>query len=396
MPVPTPFHARTSKHCTSMRWKEWAGYFAVCSYDTCHEREYYALRHGVGMIDVTPLFKYDVRGPDAGRFLARVTVRDMTKLRLGRVSYCCWCDDQGKVIDDGTVTRMGRDWFRVTSAEPSWAWFHRFSGGFDVAIEDVSTQVAALSLQGPTSRGLLMACCGEKIGKLKFFRMMRTQMGGFEAIVTRTGYTGDLGYEIWVAQSDALALWDLLIKEGAAFGLEPCGLDAMDVTRIEAGFVMNGVDYFSAHHCLLESRKSNPYEMGLGWTVQLDRAPFNGQKALLDAKNQPAQWVFAGLEVVWDDYEELCASYGLPPQVSSAAWRDGVPIYASGNRQIGYATCGAWSPILKKSLALATVKADYGGLGSTVHMEVTVEYTRHKVRAKVVPTPFYNPPRKRS
>jgi len=396
MPIPTPFHEKTFPLCTSLRYKDWAGYYAVCSYDTSHDREYYAFRYAAGLLDVTPLFKYEVRGKDAAAFLSRIMVRNIAKLKLGQVAYCCWCDDHGKVIDDGTVSRLEQDWFRVTAAEPSWAWLQKCARGFQVTIADVTADIAALSLQGPNAREILRKASDADMDGLRFFRLTRARLDGLEVVITRTGYTGDLGYEIWAAGADAPRLWDALMDTGRDYGLQPCGLDALDVTRMEAGFVMNGVDYFSAHHCLIEARKSSPYELGLGWTVNLDREPFIGQAALQqEIRRQPA-WGMAGIILDWPDYVRICAAYGLPPQVCSSTWRSGVPVYNSGEHQIGYATSGAWSPILKQNLALATLEADYCRPGTQLLFEMTVEYRRHKVRATVAEMPFYNPERKRS
>ena len=397
MPIPTPFHPRTSALNTAMRWKDWAGYHAVSSFDTYHEREYFAFRHTAGLIDVTPLFKYDVTGPDAATFLARVMARDITKLRVGRVTYASWCDDDGKLLDDGTVWRLDDDEFRVTAAEPALAWFHRNATGLDVNIADTTDRIAAVSLQGPRSREILAAVAGDEIRDLRFFRLLHAVTAGGQGLyVTRTGYTGDLGYEIWCSNEDALALWDALIEAGQPHGLVPAGLDALDMTRIEAGFILNGIDYYPANRCLIESRKSTPYETGLGWTVQLDREAFNGQEALRREKERGPDRVFVGLEIDWDEYEELFAKHGLPPEVPNHAWRDAVPIYTQSGDQIGQATSGSWSPMLKKNLALATVAAEYAGIGRDVHIEVTAEYTRHRVTATVTETPFYDPPRKRS
>lgn len=396
MPIPTPFHPRTSELCTSLAWKQWAGYHAVCSYDTTHDREYYAIRHAAALIDVTPLYKYEVRGPDAARFLSFVTVRNVEKLRPGRVAYTCWCDDEGKVVDDGTVSHLGPDHFRVTAAEPSLSWFARFSGRFDVTIEDSSSTMGALSLQGPTSRAILARAGAAGIERLRYFRVVRTSLGPNEVWISRTGYTGDLGFEVWVDREEALSVWDTLLAAGADFRIQPTGLDAMDVSRVEAGYLMNGVDYFSAHHCLIDSRKSSPFELGLGWTAQIDRDPFVGQAALIDERRRGSAWSFVGLELDWDEYEALFGEVGLPPAVPARAWRDPVPVYDREGRQVGQATSGAWSPILKKNLALASVRSFHGTPGTPLRMEVTVEYARRQVAATVRPTPFYDPERKRS
>jgi len=266
MPIPSPFHERTFELCTSLRWKDWGGYYAVCSYDTGHEREYFAFRHAAGLIDVTPLFKYEVRGPDAGDFLAHVMVKDVRKLDVGQATYLCWCDEQGWLVDDGTVTRLDEDHYRVTAAEPSWAWLQRYRRGYDVELEDSTARIGALSLQGPLSRNILEDCSDANLDELGFFQATRAKLDELDVWISRTGYTGDLGYEIWVDAERAVPLWDAIMSAGNAHGLEAAALDAMDVTRVEAGFIMNGVDYFSAHHCMIDGRKSTPYEMGLGWT----------------------------------------------------------------------------------------------------------------------------------
>jgi len=396
MPVTTPFHPRTSELCSSMLWKEWAGHYAVCSFDVCHEREYFAIRHAAGLIDVSPLKKYEVRGRDAAPFLARVMVRDIRKLRVGRVIYLCWCDDDGKVIDDGTVSRLDDHHYRVTANVPALGWLERLATPFDVDIEDSSERIGALALQGPMSREILKAACDADLDALEFFRITGGTINRTRVEVSRTGYTGDLGYEIWVERDRALDVWDAVVAAGRPFRIEPAGLNAMDVARIEAGFILNGVDYFSAHHCLIDSRKSTPFEIGLGWTVKLDREPFVGRGALRREKERGSAWALVGLEYDWDEYEALFADVGLPPQVPGGAWRAGVPVYDGGGSQVGQATSGAWSPILKKNLALASVRSEYAEVGKTLSVEVTVEYRRRRVSASVARTPFFDPERKRA
>lgn len=396
MPVPTPFHSRTSALCTSMLWKEWAGCHAVRSYDTCHEREYFAIRHAAGLIDVSPLCKYEVTGPDAAPFLARVMVRNIRKLRVGRVSYVCWCDDDGKVLDDGTVARLDEEHFRVTSNAPNLAWLQRQALPFRVEIRDSSESLGALALQGPASREILKQVTDLDLDRLRFFRVRSTAIDGSDVQLSRTGYTGDLGYEIWVERGEALRVWDAVVAAGRAYRMEPAGLDAMDVTRVEAGFILNGVDYFSAQQCLIESRKSSPYEIGLGWTVSLDREPFIGQEALRLEKARGSRWAMVGLRYDWDEYEALFDAVGLPPQVAQGAWRAAVPVFDERDRQVGQATSGAWSPLLKQNLALATVETASATPGTRLRIEATVEYRRHLVGATVAKTPFFDPERKRA
>ena len=396
MPIPSPFHSRTSSLCTSLLWKDWAGHYAVRSYDTHLDREYFAIRHAAGLLDVTPLYKYEVHGPDAAALLAHVTVRDIRKLQNGRVTYLCWCDHDGKVVDDGTISRLEAEYFRVTAAEPAGAWLQRHARSFQVVIEDSTSRLGALALQGPRSREILNGLTEVDMNRLKFFRVVRTRVAGADAWVSRTGYTGDLGYEIWVERGDALRVWDAIVEAGRPHRLLPAGLDALDVTRVEAGFLMNGVDYFSANHCLIEARKSTPYELGLGWTVQLDREPFIGQAALRAEKARGRRWAFVGLVYEWDELEAQFAEFDLPPQLPYGAWRTAVPVYARGGGQVGQATSGAWSPTLKKNLALASVRAEHGAPGTRLQIEMTVEYQRRKVTATVVKTPFFNPERKRA
>ena len=394
MPIASPFHARTAPLCTSFRWKDWAGYIAVCSYDHCHEKEYFAFREAAGLIDVTPLFKYEVHGKDAVRLLCRMMVKDISKLKVGVVTYCYWHDDQREMIDDGTVTRLDEDYYRVTAADPSFYWLQQLSRGMDVTIEDSSAQLAAVAVQGPNARNILKACTDANLDELKFFRVTKARMDGLETWITRTGYTGDLGYEVWVKNDGALKLWDSIMAAGRAFGIEPAGLDALDMTRIEAGFIMMGVDYFSAPHVTLDSLKSSPFEAGLGWCVNLDREPFVGQQALRREKERGSPWQLMGLEFDRDYLESLYEKHGLPPVLPAEACRDPLPVY-SGNRQVGQVTSNTWSPILKKYIALASLQTPFAQAGTKLQVEHTIEYERCKVNATVVPTPFFNPERKR-
>ena len=395
MPVPTPFHPRTSVQCKSLLWKDWAGYYAVRAYDTYVEREYFAIRHAAGLIDVTPLFKYEVFGPEAAAFLSKIMVRNVEKLKLGRVAYTCWCNEKGKVVDDGTVSRLDESYYRVTAAEPALAWLQRFSRGYDVKIEDSSEHIGALSLQGPNSRNILNAISEDSVSDLGYFRVMQSRIDGTEVHISRTGYTGDLGFEIWVKKANALAVWDAIVAGGRDFGVMPAGLDAMDMTRIEAGYILKGVDYFNANHCMIESRKSTPYEVGLGWLVHLKRGPFNGHEALRHEKKRGPKRVLVGLQTDWDEHERLFVELGLPIEISTAAWRTSVPVYGHSGQQVGYATSGTWSPVLKKNLVLATVLPRYEKPGNKLKFEVTVEHRRRTVTATVVKRPFFDPERKR-
>ena len=378
---------------------DWAGYYGVRSYETTHEAEYQAIRQAAGVIDVTPLYKYEVYGKDACAFLSRIMVRNIAKLKAGQVAYLCWCDEDGKMIDDGTVSRLDEDYYRVTSTDANYSWFARHAVGYDVVLEDSTARFAALAVQGPRSRDVVDDATGGAVGKLKFFYATRTKIAGAEVIVSRTGFTGDLGYEIWVENDDAIVVYDAVIEAGRPHGAIPSGLIAMDVARIEAGFILNGIDYFNALHSMIDSRKSSPFEMSLGWAVHLKRAerkPFIGSDALRSEKKTGPPRLFVGLEIDWDEFEDLFTGFGLPPEVRSGGWRDGVPVYDLDGKFIGQATSGAWSPLLKKNFALASVKAEYGEIGNQVLFEVTVEYQRRTVNATVVEKPFFDPERKRA
>ncbi len=398
MPIKSPFFERTSALCNSMQWKEWAGYYAVSSYETIHDIEYFAFRNAAGLLDVTPLYKYLVKGRDAATFLSRIMVRDITKLKVGRVAYCCWCTDEGKVIDDGTVMRRDEDLFFVTSADPCFSWFSRFLRGYDVTLEDVSTKNAGLALQGPTSRDILSQVVGESILGLRYFGTAEFSLDNYQVFISRTGYTGDLGYEIWVDNQNALKLWDSIMEAGRDYDLRPAGLNALDITRIEAGLILKDVDYYNALHVLIDDRKSSPFEISLDWTVNLDRIPFIGQKALKAEKAAGSEWAVVGLDINWPEVESLYAKYDLPPEIDTHAWRSSIPLYAdkTKRKQIGYATSGTWSPLLKKNIALATIQSDYSTIGKEIQIEATVEHVRHTVTASVHRPQFFNPERKTS
>jgi len=391
----TPFHSRTAALVRGHTWRHWAGYVVPASFDPIHDLEYAAIRGTAALIDVTPLFKYRIRGPGAAALLDRIVTRDVARCKVGQVLYTPWCDAEGKVLDDGTVTRLEEDRFRLTSAHPNLRWLHQNAVGIDAVIEDETFDTAALSLQGPAAREVLKAVADRDLTKLKFFRAVEARLNGVPATITRTGYTGDLGYEVWVQNGEAEALWDLLVAAGEPLGLLPTGLLAMDVARIEAGLILIDVDYVSARRALIERQKSSPFELGLGWTVAKDKAPFVGQRALEKERARGSAWALRGLVVDWDALEELYADVGLPPQVPAAPWRTSAPVYVGG-RQVGYATSGCWSPLLKKSLALAHLETPYAEFGTEVELEVTVEHRRRRARAIVTKTPFFDPERKRS
>src|SRR5712664_104572 len=394
MPVGTAFHERTFQLCESLNYREWSGYYAVSSYEPHHEHEYNAIRNAAALIDISPLFKYRVSGKDATRLVDRIITRDMRKVSVGQVIYTPWCDEHGKVIDDGTVSRLDENTYRWTAADPSLRWFTQNASGMDVRIEDISESVAALALQGPTSGRLLKSLVkGADIENLKYFRVTAGTIAGVAIEISRTGYTGDLGYEIWVPSEQAVKVWDALMAAGRAFDIHAAGMLALDVARIEAGLLLIEVDFNSSKKALIESQKYSPFELGFGRLVHLDKGRFVGQDRLREERERGHAREIVGLEMQWTDVERIYDEVGLPPAMPSAASRVAVPVYKNGN-QIGKATSTTWSPALKKLIALATVKRDFARPGTDLEMEMTVEAVRQRVGATVVKTPFFNPKRK--
>ena len=390
----TPFHARTAPLVRAQTWRRWAGYQVASAYEPHPDREYAAVRNAAALFDVTPLHKYRIFGRDATRLLDRMVTRDVTKCRVGQVLYTPWCDVHGKVIDDGTISRLDESTFRLTSAEPNVRWLSMNSVGLEVSIDDVSEQTAALALQGPLSRTILQQLTPADLSALKYFRLVHTTIREIPVTISRTGYTGDLGYELWVDANRAIPLWDALIEAGTPYGITPAGIWALDLARIEAGLVMLDVDYFSAHRAVIEDQKSSPFELNLAWTVSVDKGPHNGRRALRAERARGAAWGFVGLDVDWESLETIYAERGLPPQLPTVAWRTSAPVYKEG-KQIGYATSGCWSPLLKKYLALAHVTAPHFQAGADVELEVTVEHRRKRANAVVRKLPFFDPPRKK-
>ena len=394
MPIGTAFHERTLPLCESLSYRDWSGYYAVSSYEAHHEHEYNAIRNASALIDISPLFKYRVEGPDATRLVDRVVTRDLRKVSVGQVIYTPWCDERGHVIDDGTVSRLAENRYRWTAADPSLRWLTQNAVGLEVEIEDISESTSALALQGPTSGRLLRELVrGADIAALKYFRVAACEIAGVSVDVSRTGYTGDLGYEIWIPSREAVKVWDALVEAGRAFDLHPAGMLALDVARIEAGLLLIDVDFHGSKKALVESQKYSPFEMGLGRLVNLDKAKFVGQSALIEEKRRGHAREIVGLEVDWIAVERLYEAAGLPPTVSGIASRVAVPVYVGG-AQTGRATSTTWSPTLKKLIALATVRREHSKPGTRLEIEYTVEAVRHRVGANVVKTPFFNPKRK--
>jgi aminomethyltransferase len=393
VPVGTAFHERTFPLCRSLNYREWSGYYTVSVYEVHHEHEYNAIRNAAALIDISPLYKYLITGKDATKLVNRVITRDIRKVVVGQVIYCCWCDEQGKVIDDGTITRLEENKYRWTAADPSLRWFHQNGTNMDVQIEDISEKVAALALQGPTSGKLLQSVADADIANLKYFRVTHGKIAGVPVDISRTGYTGDLGYEIWVPWNDAVKVWDAVMETGKGFDIHAAGMLALDVARVEAGLLLIEVDYTSSKKALIASQRFSPYELGFAKMVHLDKENFIGKAALEQDQKQGVARQFVGLEIDWTEVEARYETFGLTPAAPSQASRVAVPVYC-GEKQVGKATSTTWSPVLKKMIALASIETSHSKLGTRLQMEITIEAIRQKVTAKIVKMPFFNPARK--
>jgi aminomethyltransferase len=397
MSVGTAFFERQRELNTKLSWGEWSGYHAASVFADFVDIEYNAVREAAAVIDVTPLYKYEVDGADAAALLDRVVTRDIAAMAVGQVIYTPWCDEEGKVIDDGTVTRLDQNRFRVTAADPSYRWFAMNATGLDVQIDDISEATAGLALQGRLSRHVLERASGQDWFDLRYFRRRPTTIEGFNVDVTRTGYTGDLGYELWIPVEGALAVWDRLFEVGADYGIRPAGIQALDICRLEASLILIEAEYTSARHAFAPELKYSPFEIGLGRLVKFDKAAeFTGKRALLaerDAGGPDRRLV--GLELDWSAIEAMYARHDLAPQISPLVHRAPVPVHKEG-MQVGRATSVGWGPTIKKMVGFGSVEKGLTELGTRLSVEWTVEGERGKVGATVVPMPFLDLDRKRA
>jgi aminomethyltransferase len=399
--VGTALHPRTAPLNRKMQWREWSGFYAASMYADAPDIEYNAIREAAALIDVSPLYKYRVSGPDAMRLVDRVITRDATRLGVGRVFYTPWCDEHGKVIDDGTVHRLDEDAYRWTAADPQFRWLSLNAANLDVRIEDETESIATIALQGPFSREILEAATGGSFEDLRYFgrRPARIKVGrrSIALDVSRTGYTGDLGYELWIPAAAAVEVWDRLMAVGRDRAIRPAGMLALDIVRLEAGLILLEVDYTSARHAMNPEQNYSPAEIGLGRLVDLDATDFVGRRALAAERRQggPARRL-VGLTLDWYAIEGLYDAQDIPPAIPPAVDRSASPVFGDGGRQVGRVTSRGWSPILKQAIALATVPPSHAGPGSRVEVEWTVEGRRGRVPAVVTDLPFLDLERKRA
>jgi|TARA_B100000809_G_scaffold265993_1_gene326744 aminomethyltransferase len=379
MLLQTPFHARIAKACELNQWDEWKGYTTPHAY-TEVEQEYFAIRNSTGVFDLTPMMKYRITGPDAEAFLNRLLTRDIRKVKVGRVAYAVWCDDGGQVMDDGTVFHLGRNDYRLCAYSRMMDWMQWSAMGFDVTIVDETAAVAALAIQGPTSCAILKAMGFEGIESLKPFGIRTFAFDGLILMVSRTGFTGDLGYELWIEPDKAESLWDKLFAAGKNFGIKPIGGAALELARIEAGFLQAGTDFVPAEETVRMGRSRSPFELGLGWLVSFDKPIFNGRRALLEEKKNGSRYRFVYLDVE-----------GNKPAEHS--------FILKGNKVVGTVTSAAWCPTAKSNIAFAQVEARYGKPGEKLIAEVyyqrELQWSRVLAKCTVIESTVFNPPRRR-
>ena len=380
----TPFHERFRALDRLNEWHSWKGYTAADAlYD--HELEYFAIRNSTAVFDLTPMTKYRITGADAEAFLDRLVTRDMSKVRPGRVAYAAWCDDRGQVIDDGTIFHLREGEYRLCSQERHLAWLASAAIGMDVDIRDETADIAALAVQGPTSFAVLERLGVDGLADLKPFGLLHADFEGTELMVSRTGFTGDLGYEVWLEPGKALAFWDALFEAGRLHGITAIGTEALDMARIEAGFLTAGVDFVPAVQTVRSGRSRSPFELGLSWLVDFKKPNFNGRRALAEEQRRGSTWRLVKLDIE-----------GNKPAHHSY-------IYAKVRgklRNVGFVTSATWSPVCKQNIALGTVNVPHGETGSTLYVEIYYQREMHWSRvmaaATVVDKPFWDPARRRA
>jgi len=378
----TPFFSRLESLDSVNEWHQWKGYSSADSL-YCPETEYFAIRNATAVFDLTPMTKYRIKGTDALDYLNRLVTRDMNKVKPGRVAYAVWCDDEGQVIDDGTIFHLKEGEYRLCSQERHFAWLQAAAIGFDVDIELETADIAALAIQGPTSYSILTRMGLDGLDTLKPFGLIHLDFEGSEIMVSRTGFTGDLGYEAWMAPEQAESFWDRLFAAGELTGIRAIGTSALELSRVEAGYLAAYQDFLPANATVRTGRTRSPLELGLRWLVDFDKPNFNGRRALLEEKKRGSTWRLVKLDI--EGNKEAHNSY----------------IFAKdkGNKkEIGFVTSAAWSPICKQNIAIGTVRTPHGKPGDTVWVEVyyqrEMHWSRAMARATVVDKPFWFPPRR--
>jgi len=393
----SPFHERTSALNETGLWEHWSNQLAATRYQMSDKFEYVAIRNAAGLFDSSPLYKYRIAGPDAERFLAGVMIRDIRRCQPGHAQYTAWCDDRGFIVEDGVVLRLGPDEFLLTAAEPNLAYFEAFVGRLDVDIEDVSDAWGVLAIQGPHSRDILAALT-PVVTDLAYFGVAATKIAKVPVLVSRTGYTGDLGFEVWVPAADAVKVWDAIWAASRGRGVIPFGLTALYMARIEAGLVLLDVDFQSSRFAWTDADRTTPIELGLGWMVrdiEMDDREFIGRGAIRrELAGKTSRWKLSSLVVDWREYDRIYDEAGLIPPKDHTPIQDEYYIYDDDLNQLGYATSQMYSPMLQRHIALARVPLDRSAPGSRVKLEMAVSHRYEYVDAYVARTPLFDPERR--
>jgi aminomethyltransferase len=394
----TPFHERTSALNQTQLWSHWSNFLAAERYQSSDKAEYFAVRNAAGVFDSSPLHKYRISGRDAEAFLSGVLARDIRTCPPGHAQYTCWLDDRGFVIEDGVILHPKRDDYLLTSAEPNFAYFADRIGAMDVRLEEISDEVGTLALQGPRSRDLLKKLV-PRMEHIPYFGVATGEIGGAKVTVSRTGFSGDLGYEIWVEAPDAIRVWDALWESVEGHGVQPFGLGALYMLRIEAGMLLLEADFDSSRYAWNDAHRSTPIELGWAWMfrgLKDDDRAFIGRRALeREIAEGASRWAMRGLVVDWQDYDRVYDDAGLiPPKDHTPVVADWIVYGDDDQDQVGYATSFMYSPMLQRHIAIARVRPGCAEPGTRVKLELTVDHHYEQVAAHVARLPFYNPERK--
>lgn len=392
---PTPVYPRVAALCKSRKWQSWEGYIMADTYNFSVTPEYLAVRNTAALFDFFPLYVYLISGTDAALLLDRLITRNINKCKIGQVMYTALCDADGKLLDDGTVYRFDETTFQLTTNTPTLDWVQANAIGLQVEIQDKTLTTNTLPLQGPKSRAILNQVTATNLDGLKYFNFVETKIRDIPVVISRTGYTGDLGYEVWSDAKDAIALWDILMEVGSLEGIQPAGFLALDLARIEAGLIWYEYDYIPSRQAQTDAEKVSPLEVSLAWTVDFSKTSFIGREALLKEKEQGVQRQLIGLELDRNFLHQTYGEQSLFLQDLRTPWRTKFPVRV-GEQTIGQVTSGCWSPAGENYIAIACVSSNYSQATSSTVPKMTVEIHGQSIAANIRSLPFYDPDHKRS
>lgn len=403
MPKTTPFHARSEPLNQTGIWKNWSGYLVAPHYQHSTANEYYAIRNSVALLDTSPLFKYKFTGDDAKKLLRRTMARNIDGCRRGSAQYTVWCDENGFVVQDGVVMHVAENEYWLTAAEPALRYFRNIAREMnlaDVQVTDVSTQYGILAVQGPHAFDVVKKLTDDA-DALKYFGLTQTDVQRSPVVLSRTGFTGDLGYELWVRFEDATKVWDALISAGKDYNITPIGTTALKMARVEAGLLLLDVDFHSSRYAWVDAQRETPAELGWDWMFRkLEKDPRNfiGRTAIeAERKNNTSRWTTVGLEIDWHDYERVYRDAGILPPKHELYNETTMSLYRRNDKEwdyAGYASSFVYSSLLKKPIAIAKLPLDLATPGTEVNLEIPVIRKPANVLTRVASMPFFDPPRK--